>query len=142
MRHDRTNAAHALAPEPAAWPSLSTAAGPDELSEVLTGLGSQPRRLPCKLLYDARGSEGFRQRALWRPEKGRVEMHSVSRYRQTVRIAQRTPQLEEGEAIVTEHCYKYEPEAFAQLVGEAGFEVERVWLDPQRRFSVHLLRSV
>jgi uncharacterized SAM-dependent methyltransferase len=86
--------------------------------------------------------EGFRQRALWRPEKGRVEMHLVSRYRQTVRIAQRTLQLEEGEAIVTEHCYKYEPEAFAQLVGEAGFEVERVWLDPQRRFSVHLLRSV
>lgn len=337
MRHERTNAAHALAPEQPAWPPLSTAAGPGELSEVLTGLASQPRRLPCKLLYDARGSELFERitqlpeyyctrvelgilrehahdmareigpdslllelgsgssrktrllldqlvrpqvyvpidispsaldasvrslrrrypelevrplvadytqslqlplgslaseraqgklvwffpgstignfepeaavaflrslraqragpqywligvdtpksraileaayddargvtaafnlnllqvvnrrcaanfaqesfchRAVWKPREGRVEMHLVSRHRQTVRVAQQTLQLEQGESIVTEHCYKYEPEAFGRLVEEAGFEVERVWLDPQRRFSVHLLRSV
>jgi L-histidine Nalpha-methyltransferase len=86
--------------------------------------------------------QGFRHRALWRPREGRVEMQLVSRYRQTVRIAQQTLQLEAGEIIVTEHCYKYEPEAFGLLVAQAGFAVERVWLDAQRRFSVHLLQSV
>jgi dimethylhistidine N-methyltransferase len=86
--------------------------------------------------------QGFRHRALWKPAEGRVEMQLVSRYRQTVRIAQQTLQLEAGEIIVTEHCYKYEPEAFERLVGRAGFGVERVWLDAQRRFSMHLLRSV
>jgi dimethylhistidine N-methyltransferase len=85
--------------------------------------------------------QGFRHRALWKPEEGRVEMQLVSRYRQTVRIAQQRLQLEAGEIIVTEHCYKYEPEAFASLVARAGFGVERVWLDAQRRFSVHLLQS-
>ena len=85
---------------------------------------------------------GFLHRALWRPGEGRVEMHLVSRYRQSVRIAHQTLQLEAGEIIVTEHCYKYEPEAFGRLAGEAGLASERVWLDGQRRFSVHLLRSV
>ncbi len=84
---------------------------------------------------------GFRHRAVWRPEEGRVEMHLVSRYRQTVRVAHHTLQLEPDEIIVTEHCYKYEPEDFARLAGQAGFEVECVWLDAQRRFSVHLLQS-
>ena len=86
--------------------------------------------------------EGFCHRALWKPQESRVEMHLVSRYRQTVRVAQHTLELQEGEVIVTEHCYKYEPEAFGRLVAQAGFDVERVWLDPQRRFSMHLLRSV
>lgn len=85
---------------------------------------------------------GFRHRALWNACEGRVEMHLVSRYRQTVRVAHQTLQLEAGEVIVTEHCYKYEPEAFGRLVEQAGLRSERVWLDGPRRFSVHLLRSV
>jgi uncharacterized SAM-dependent methyltransferase len=35
------------------------ATGDATLHEILAGLSRQPKRLPCKLLYDARGAELF-----------------------------------------------------------------------------------
>jgi dimethylhistidine N-methyltransferase len=83
----------------------------------------------------------FAHRAVWQEREGRVEMQLVSRRAQTVTVAQQSVRFLAGEPIVTEHCYKYTPRAFGSLVAQAGFEVERVWMDEQARFSLHLLSA-
>jgi len=84
----------------------------------------------------------FDHRALWNEADGRVEMHLVSRRDQRVRIAGRSVGFARGESIHTESSHKYELEGFAALARSAGFEVERVWTDEARLFSVQLLRSI
>lgn len=84
--------------------------------------------------------DDFQHRAVWNEAASRVEMHLVSRRSHSVRVGARSFDLCAGEAIVTEHCYKYEPSAFRLLAEEAGFRQARVWLDDQRRFSVQHLR--
>ena len=92
--------------------------------------------------------DAFEHRALYNPapgtgttiSPGRIEMHLVSRTRQRVRIGERIITFAAGETIHTESSYKYRLSEFAALAGEAGFLTEQVWLDPDERFSVHLLR--
>jgi L-histidine Nalpha-methyltransferase len=81
----------------------------------------------------------FRHRALYNAAAGRVEMHLVSQRDQRVVVGARHYSFRAGEPIVTEHCYKYRPEAFRELAESAGFEVARVWVDERRSFSVQLL---
>ena len=83
----------------------------------------------------------FEHRALWRPREGRVEMHLVSRQRQSVTIGPLSFTLEAGEPLVTEHCHKYSPQEFRDLAERAGFVPRRVWTDSSERFSVHLLEA-
>ena len=83
--------------------------------------------------------DAFRHRAVWNAESSRIEMHLVSERDQRVVVGQRAYTFGAGEPIVTEHCYKYRPEAFAELVESAGFEVAHVWLDERSSFSVQLL---
>jgi L-histidine N-alpha-methyltransferase len=65
--------------------------------------------------YDARFQLGsFSHRAVYDERLQRVEMHLVSRRAQSVRVGKRTFSFREGEPIVTEHCYKYEPESVRQ----------------------------
>jgi dimethylhistidine N-methyltransferase len=80
----------------------------------------------------------FMHRAVWNQAHGRVEMHLVSRRRQVVEIAGEPIQLERGEAIVTEHCYKHTPEAIAALLGDAGWRVRQVFADPRGRMRLWL----
>jgi dimethylhistidine N-methyltransferase len=70
---------------------------------------------------------------------GRIEMHLVSRREQTVRIGKRLIQFREGEAILTEYSYKYTPAEFAELAQQAGYRVDRVWIDENRLFTVQYL---
>ena len=44
--------------------------------------------------------------------------------------------LADGEAILTEYSHKYTLEGFARMAHDAGFEVEKVWTDPEKLFSV------
>lgn len=83
--------------------------------------------------------DDFVHRAVWNEPLGRVEMQLVSQRDHSVRIGARWFTFRTGEPIVTEHCYKYEPEQFRDLARNAGFEVARVWLDARRTFSVLLL---
>src|SRR3569832_951758 len=43
----------------ARWSEEARELGSGELEQVLGGLQAEPKRLPCKLLYDARGSALF-----------------------------------------------------------------------------------
>jgi len=84
--------------------------------------------------------ERFRHEAVWNEAKGRIEMRLVSGCAQFVRIGDRRVFVGAGEAIVTEHCHKYDLADARALARGAGFEVESVWTDRERRFSVQLWR--
>jgi uncharacterized SAM-dependent methyltransferase len=45
-----------------------------------------------------------------------------------------------GESIHSENSYKYRPEEFRKLAGEAGLEPVHCWLDDKEWFSVHYFR--
>jgi L-histidine Nalpha-methyltransferase len=80
----------------------------------------------------------FVHRATWDATHSRIEMHLVSRRRQTVFVAGEAIAFERGEPIVTEHCYKHRPEMLAALLAGAGWHVRHVFADPQGRMRLWL----
>lgn len=82
---------------------------------------------------------GFAHRARFVGDKGRVEMHLVSRRRQTATIAGRCFDFEAGETIHTENSHKYTVDGFAELAAAAGWSVDGCWIDGDRLFSVQRL---
>ena len=80
----------------------------------------------------------FMHRATWDPQRSRIEMHLVSRRRQTVLVNNERFELERGEVIVTEHCYKHRPEVLASLLDGAGWHVRHVFPDPHGRMRLWL----
>jgi dimethylhistidine N-methyltransferase len=83
----------------------------------------------------------FEHRAFFNEEQSCIEIHLVSRARQTVNIhgAESQPALriefQSGETIHTENSYKYDLETLAALAKDTGFTPSRVWFDSDRRFS-------
>jgi len=69
----------------------------------------------------------------------RIEMHLVSRRRQTVHLAGQTLAFDEGESVHTENSYKYTVEGFQALARRAGWSPQAVWIDGGRRFALHWL---
>ena len=80
--------------------------------------------------------ECFEHNAFYNPEKGRVEMHLVSRKDQTVRLNNSSVFIAEGETIWTESSYKYTPSGFAGMASDAGFTIGKAWTDAKGWFSV------
>lgn len=78
----------------------------------------------------------FAHRAHWNDAEGRIEMYLDSAQAQTVTVAGRPFEFAAGEPICTEYSHKYDLANFAQIAAEAGFAVEQVWTDADRRFSV------
>jgi len=83
--------------------------------------------------------EGFRHRAVYDAERGRIEMRLISRRPQTARLQEQAIAFDEGEWITTEYSYKYALEDFRRLAARAGFEVAQVWTDDRHLFSVQYL---
>jgi dimethylhistidine N-methyltransferase len=81
----------------------------------------------------------FRHRAVFNDPASRVEMHIESRCAQTVTVAGRPIAFEQGETIWTESSYKYDNARLAEVVGAAGFRIERLWTDDGERFWVAVL---
>jgi dimethylhistidine N-methyltransferase len=69
---------------------------------------------------------------------GRIEMHLVSCKNQYVHIYDKEFFFKKGETILTEYSYKYTPEEFEELASEL-FQVEHIWTDKERKFSVQYL---
>jgi dimethylhistidine N-methyltransferase len=74
--------------------------------------------------------------AFYNPQRGRMEMHLVSRISQTVHIDNRAFALQASESICTEYSHKYSLPDCERLAEDAGMRVRAVWLDEERRFSV------
>lgn len=71
----------------------------------------------------------------------RVEAHLVVREAATYRLGGRNIFFQAGESIRTDTSHKYAPDAFQALARSSGWTPERLWLDPQGGFSLHLLRG-
>jgi len=78
----------------------------------------------------------FEHRAVYNETLGRIEMQLHSLCAQEFTVGEQDFRLAEGEFIVTEHSHKYALEEFQLMAGNAGFELGRVWTDPDRMFSV------
>lgn len=83
----------------------------------------------------------FAHYAFYNPLAGRIEMHLMSLRAQHVHVAGESFAFQEGETIFTESSYKYTLDEFSNLARESGYDVQRVWTDPQRLFSVQYLSS-
>jgi L-histidine N-alpha-methyltransferase len=78
----------------------------------------------------------FSHRAEYNEDKGRIEIRLINSEDQTVSIGDEDIMILKGEAILTEYSHKYTLDGFAAMAAEAGFEVQKVWTDPERLFSV------
>jgi dimethylhistidine N-methyltransferase len=86
--------------------------------------------------------KSFKHRAFYNAQRGRIEMHLVSRRKQEIHLCGRRFSFEPGESIHTENSYKYSVAEFHALARGAGLRPLRVWLDSARLFSVHYLSIV
>lgn len=83
--------------------------------------------------------EDFEHLAFYNAEIGRIEMHLVSKYKQTLKVNGHRFEFEEGESMHTENSYKYEPEEFLALASSSGFTMIRHWVDHRGMFAIYLL---
>ena len=72
-------------------------------------------------------------------EEGRIEMRLVSGSFQEFTVGDTSFSIDRDEAILTEYSHKYTLEGFSSMAAEVGFQVERVWTDDDRLFSVQYL---
>jgi len=77
---------------------------------------------------------------VWNEEAGRIEMYLVSLAEQIVRVFGRAFSFAKGERIHTENSHKYTVDEFQALARASGWHPIKAWTDPDRLFSLHLLR--
>jgi len=78
----------------------------------------------------------WRHRAIYNEQAHRIEMHLVSACAQSVHLGERAFDFDAGEKIITEFSYKHTIEGFSALAASAGFQLARVWTDPEKLFAV------
>ena len=83
--------------------------------------------------------DAFRHHAFYSNQRGRIEMHLVSRKEQAVTINNRSFHFRENEGIHTENSYKYTLQEFRSMSEVAGFKPAHVWVDERQLFSLHYL---
>jgi L-histidine Nalpha-methyltransferase len=86
----------------------------------------------------------FRHRAVWNPERSRMEMYVVSTKRQVVRIdaVGLAIDLGEGESIWTESSYKDTAAGWTGRLDAAGFRTRAQWIDSDHGFALSLAFAV
>lgn len=83
---------------------------------------------------------GFRHRAVYARERGRIETFLVSQRAQDVQMGGRRFHFAEGEAMLVEYSHKYSDGGFASLAAAAGLAVADGRNDPRDWFGLRLLR--
>lgn len=82
----------------------------------------------------------FVHHAFFNEAHSRIEMHLVSRVRQTVTLEGRKFRFNAGESLHSENSYKYSLHGFTELADGAGFNAAAHWTDAGQLFSVHYLQ--
>ena len=82
--------------------------------------------------------DAFDHRAIWNADASRVEMHLVSKRRQTVSVSGQPILFTAGESIVTEHCYKHTPAAMHALLALSGWRPRQVFTGAATAFRIWL----
>lgn len=80
---------------------------------------------------------GFEHLAFYNAEKGRIEMHLVSRRAQTIEVGGQVFEIAADERIHTENSHKHTLSSFAAMAERAGWRSDQVWTDDAKLFSVH-----
>lgn len=83
----------------------------------------------------------FEHHALYNNQQQRIEMYLRSKTDQSYSVLGQTLEFEMGELIHTEHSYKYTLDGIGRLAEQAGFTLEKSWLDEDELFSVSYLNS-
>ena len=83
--------------------------------------------------------EAFEHSAEYNEDQGRIEMRLVSGAFQEFTVGDASFSIGRDESILTEYSHKYTLDGFAAMAADAGFRVERVWMDDERLFSVQYL---
>ncbi|WP_165797387.1 L-histidine N(alpha)-methyltransferase [Solimonas fluminis] len=78
----------------------------------------------------------FEHLAVYDKALHRIEMHLRSRRDQWVRIGGCRFHFAAGETIHTESSHKYLPGGMVALAAAAGWQAQKLWMDPQRRFAL------
>ena len=81
-------------------------------------------------------TDNFRHIARYDEDLGRIEMHLECTRTHSAKLADEQLEFEAGERIHTENSYKYTPDEFANLAGDAGFKLRELWQDEKAWFSV------
>ena len=84
--------------------------------------------------------DAFAHEARYDLDRGRIEMHLVSRAPQSVRVLGRTFRFAAGETIHTEVSCKYTIDEFRLLARAAGWQPVQTWSDERDWFAIHFLR--
>lgn len=83
----------------------------------------------------------FDHMASYDEDHGRIDLYLVSQAEQSVNLLGRRIRFAAGERVHTEHSHKYDIDGFQQMAARAGWRPLRVWTDPDRLFSVHVLEA-
>jgi dimethylhistidine N-methyltransferase len=86
----------------------------------------------------------FEHKSFYNIHKHRIEMHLESKLDQQVRIGAigKTFYFKKGETIHTENSYKYSLPRLNRLVKKAGLQVIRNFTDPNKQYTLILLKKV
>ena len=85
----------------------------------------------------------FGLRSVYNEAAGCVEVYLESLRSQSVTIKslEMSVSFAAGEWIHMEHSYKFDIDGLSQMGLQSGFELEKTWLDSERRFSSNLFRA-
>ncbi len=83
----------------------------------------------------------FEHYAYYNTGEGRIEMHLVSKEKQSFELEGETISFKVGESIHTENSYKYHPDEFKALAAKSGWHCTHSWLAEKNMFSMFLLRA-
>lgn len=83
---------------------------------------------------------GFRHRAVYARERGRIETFLVSQRAQTVHVGGHGFAFDAGEAMLVEYSHKYTDDGLAELAGAAGLAVGQGWNDDRDWLGLRLLQ--
>jgi len=80
----------------------------------------------------------FEHTARYDEDHGRIEMHLVSKIRQSVKISKLnlTVHFDEGETIHTENSYKFDTEQLSSMAQKSGFQLDQTWFDSKKLFGL------
>lgn len=83
--------------------------------------------------------EKFEHEAIFNENSSRIEMHLISKEKQSVMINGKVIRFEKNETIHTENSHKYSNESFLQLVSQAGMKSIKNWSDKRDFLSIYYL---
>ncbi len=99
-----------------------------------------------KRINDDHGSffdlDQFEHSAFFNKKEKRIEMHLVSKIKQSVKILNNKINFEKGESIHTENSYKYSKKEFSILSSSSGFEIKKILTDDENFFGIFFLKVI